>query len=62
MGEQANQCESPTHLSSLGDQAVVLQAMRSRLGALKGQLSVPDDFDRMGQEEIADLYEGIAER
>ena len=28
---------------------------------LKGQFSVPDDFDRMGQEEIADLFEGIAE-
>ena len=62
MGEQANQRESPTHRSSLGYQAVVPQAMRARLGALKGQFSVPDDFDRMGQEEIADLFEGIGER
>jgi prevent-host-death family protein len=36
--------------------------VRSRLGMLRGQLSVPDDFDRMGQEEIADLFEGIGER
>ena len=35
---------------------------RSRLGMLRGQFSVPDDFDRMGQEEIADLFEGIGER
>ncbi len=37
-------------------------SVRSRLGMLRGQLSVPDDFDRMGQEEIADLFEGIGER
>jgi len=36
--------------------------VRSRLGMLRGQLSVPDDFDRMGQEEIADWFEGIGER
>ena len=36
--------------------------VRSRLGMLRGQLSVPDDFDRMGQEEIADLFEGIGDR
>ena len=34
---------------------------RSRLGLLRGQVSVPDDFDRMGQEAIADLFEGISE-
>ena len=61
MGEQVNQHGNPSHLSPLADQALVAQAMRSRLGALKGQFSVPDDFDRMGQEEIADLFEGIAE-
>ena len=33
----------------------------SRLGMLRGQISVPDDFDRMGQEAIADLFEGNAE-
>ena len=33
----------------------------SRLGMLRGQISVPDDFDRMGQEAIADLFEGNAD-
>ena len=35
--------------------------VRSRLGMLRGQFSVPDDFDQLGQEEIADLFEGISE-
>ena len=35
--------------------------VRSRLGMLRGQFSVPDDFDRMGQEETVDLFEGISE-
>jgi len=30
-----------------------------RLGFIEGQASVPDDFDRMGQEEIEGLF-GIA--
>ena len=34
----------------------------SRLGLLRGQVSVPDDFDRIGQEVIADLFEGVADR
>ena len=34
------------------------RAVRSRLGMLKGQLAVPDDFDQMEQELIADLFEG----
>jgi prevent-host-death family protein len=29
-----------------------------RLGLLKGQVSVPDDFDQMGQDEIIRLFEG----
>ena len=29
-----------------------------RLGFMKGQISVPDDFDRMGSEEIERLFEG----
>jgi prevent-host-death family protein len=32
---------------------------RRRLGLLKGQCAVPDDFDRMAADEIADLFEGI---
>ena len=61
MGPQDNQRESPSHRSPLSDQAIVGQTRRSRLGALKGQFSVPEDFDRMGQEEIADLFEGTAD-
>lgn len=30
----------------------------SRLGFLKGQIKVPDDFDTMHQEEIIRLFEG----
>jgi prevent-host-death family protein len=29
-----------------------------RLGFMAGQISVPDDFDRMGQEEIEGLFAG----
>lgn len=29
-----------------------------RLGFMKGQISVPDDFDTMGQEEIIRMFEG----
>ena len=31
-----------------------------RLGFLAGQFTVPDDFDRMGSDEIAGLFEGGA--
>lgn len=27
-----------------------------RLGFLKGEIQVPDDFDRMGEEDIANLF------
>ena len=47
-----------TPLSQSGDPDLVA----SRLGLLRGQVSVPDDFDRIGQEVIADLFEGVAER
>jgi prevent-host-death family protein len=29
-----------------------------RLGFMSGQISVPDDFDRMGEEEIEHLFTG----
>jgi antitoxin (DNA-binding transcriptional repressor) of toxin-antitoxin stability system len=29
-----------------------------RLGFLKGQISVPDDFDRMGSEQIERIFGG----
>jgi hypothetical protein len=28
----------------------------SRLGVLKGQFDVPEDFDRMAEDEIAELF------
>jgi prevent-host-death family protein len=31
----------------------------SRFGFMKGKISVPDDFDRMFEDEIADLFEGV---
>ena len=31
-----------------------------RLGFLEGRGSIPDDFDRMGQAEIASLFSGLA--
>lgn len=33
---------------------------RKRLGFLKGEISVPRDFDRMGEEEIEALFGGGA--
>lgn len=35
-------------------------AQVKRLGFLQGQVSVPDDFDRMGQEEIERMFGGGA--
>ncbi|MEM5371835.1 type II toxin-antitoxin system Phd/YefM family antitoxin [Paraburkholderia azotifigens] len=29
-----------------------------RIGFLKGQIRVPDDFDTMGAESVADMFEG----
>jgi prevent-host-death family protein len=30
----------------------------SRIGFMKGQIQVPDDFDRMGEDEIARMFGG----
>jgi len=35
-------------------------AQIKRLGFLAGQISVPEDFDRMGQEEIEGMFGGGA--
>jgi prevent-host-death family protein len=32
-----------------------------RLGFLKGQFTIPDDFDTMGQDEIIRMFEGEPE-
>ena len=37
-----------------------LGAQVRRLGFMAGQISVPDDFDRMGQEEIERIFGGDA--
>jgi hypothetical protein len=37
------------------------QTGQSRIGFLKKQISVPDDFDRIGQGEIAAMFEGKSE-
>lgn len=36
--------------------AVDAPAQPKRLGFLKGEIDVPDDFDRMGEREIAALF------
>ena len=32
---------------------------QQRVGFLKGQIKVPDDFDRMGEAEMVNVFEGI---
>lgn len=34
------------------------QTTVKRIGFMAGQIIVPDDFDRMGSDEINDLFEG----
>jgi hypothetical protein len=34
------------------------QTVPTRIGFLKGSVSVPSDFDTLGQEEITALFEG----
>jgi hypothetical protein len=36
------------------------QTLPTRVGFLKGPVSVPSDFDTLGQEEITALFEGKA--
>lgn len=31
---------------------------RKRIGFMTGEFTVPDDFDRMGQDEITDMFGG----
>ena len=33
-------------------------AAQKRVGFLKGEIAIPDDFDRMGQKEISKIFEG----
>ena len=34
------------------------QSKPKRVGFLAGEISVPDDFDNMGADEIAEMFEG----
>jgi len=34
------------------------KASMRRMGFLEGQYTIPDDFDRMGEDEIVRLFEG----
>ena len=40
------------------DDATTAPPPRRRLGLLQGQCQVPDDFDQIAADEIADLFEG----
>jgi len=62
--EQAARGESVV-IAKAGKPLVKLTALEApayprRLGFLKGQIAVPEDFDTMGAEEIARLYEAEA--
>jgi len=35
-----------------------VENQKKRLGFMKGQITVPEDFDRMGADEIRHLFEG----
>ena len=35
--------------------------IEGRLGCMKGMMKVPDDFDRMGSDNIAQLFAGSAD-
>jgi len=34
-----------------------VQNQQQRVGFLKGQIKIPADFDRLGEKEIADIFE-----
>lgn len=53
----------PFVIAKAGKPLVIVTALDApaaprRLGFLTGEIAVPDDFDRMGEAEIACLFEG----
>lgn len=67
--EIVNMHEAKTRLSRLVDKATKGEPFviaidspapseQKRLGFLAGEFTVPEDFDRMGQDEIAGLFGG----
>ena len=68
--EQYDINKPKTHLSSLVEKAEeekppvtadpnTLPAKSARVGFVKGSISVPADFDRMGGDEILNLFEEV---
>ena len=57
MGESFILAKAGKPLAQLSPIQVSPQKKR-RVGFLTGHISVPDDFDSMGSEEIASLFEG----
>lgn len=41
------------------DQHTSPKLLPQRLGLLESQCSIPEDFNRLGSETIADLFEGV---
>lgn len=39
-------------------EAAAGEGRASRFGFLRGEMSIPDDFDRLGEKEIADQFSG----
>lgn len=63
---QAQQGE-PFVIAKSGKPLVMVSAIpqapdraKKRLGFLRGTMQVPDDFDRMGEKEITELFAGRA--
>lgn len=40
--------------------AIDAPALKQRIGFLAGAIAVPDDFDRMGSDNIAAMFDGAA--
>ena len=53
--KEASIDKAKRHPSSLADQTT--RKKPQRLGFMKGEIEVPDDFDRMDEESIAALFE-----
>ncbi len=57
-GESIVIAKAGTPLAKLTALDAPERAMQRRIGFMQGELSVPDDFDRMGEAEIATLFGG----
>jgi len=53
----------PFIIAKAGSPLVVVSPYKAReslprIGFMKGQISIPDDFNRMGEGEISEMFEG----